>query len=403
MPAAPYDADLVVVGAGIVGLATARAAIQAHPGLQVLVLDKEDRIAAHQTGHNSGVVHSGIYYRPDSLKAHTVAAGRAELMAYARERGLHLDRCGKVIVATSEEERPRLLDLEERARANGVTARLIDRAGLRELEPHAEGVAALHVPDAAIVDFGEVSRSLALDVHGAGGQVVLGQAVHALRRGHERVVVETDRGRLSARAAVNCAGLHSDVLARASGRQPETRIVAFRGEYHELVRRRRHLVRNLIYPVPDPRFPFLGVHLTRMVDGSVHVGPNAVLALAREGYRWRRVDPRELVGLARSPAVRHLARAHWRTGAGEVVRSFSTRAMVRALQRLVPEVVPADVVRAGSGVRAQAVAPDGSLLDDFVIDADGPIVHVLNAPSPAATASLAIGRRILETLELNGG
>jgi (S)-2-hydroxyglutarate dehydrogenase len=403
MPATPYDADLVVVGAGIVGLATARAAVEAHPGIEVLVIDKEGRVAAHQTGHNSGVVHSGIYYRPGSLKAQTVAAGRGELMDYCRNHGLHLDRCGKVIVATDENERPRLLELEQRAGANGVAAELIDPARLRELEPHAAGVAALHVPDAAIVDFGEVAAALARDVEDSGGAVQLGREVHALRRGHERVVVETSGGRLAARWAVNCAGLHSDVLARQSGREPTTRIVAFRGEYHELVRSRRHLVRNLVYPVPDPRFPFLGVHLTRMVDGSVHVGPNAVLAMAREGYRWRNVDIRELGQLARSPAMRALARAHWRTGAGEVARSLSTRAMVRALQRLVPEVQARDLVRAGSGVRAQAVAADGALLDDFVIDADGPIVHVLNAPSPAATASLAIGRRIVGALQMDAG
>lgn len=394
----PYDADLVVVGAGIVGLATARAAVEARPGISVLVLDKEPTVAAHQTGHNSGVVHSGIYYRPGSLKATTVEAGRAALLAYCRERGLGLEVCGKVVVAAREDERPALEALAARAEANGVGVERLDRQELRELEPHAEGVAALHVPSAAIVDFTEVAGALADDVVAAGGAVELGREVHALRRGHERVVVETSGGRLAARWAVNCAGLHSDVLARRSGREHPTRIVAFRGEYHELRPERRHLVRNLVYPVPDPRFPFLGVHLTRMLDGSVHVGPNAVLALAREGYRWRTIDVRELASLARSPALRRLARAHWRTGTGEVVRSVSTAAMVRALRRLVPEVRAADLVRAGSGVRAQAVAPDGTLLDDFVVDADGPIVHVLNAPSPAATASLAIGRHVVGAL-----
>jgi L-2-hydroxyglutarate oxidase len=399
----PYDADLVVVGAGIVGLATARAATLARPGISVLVVDKEPAIAGHQTGHNSGVVHSGIYYRPGSLKAATVAAGRAELLAYCRERGLGLEQIGKVVVATDESERAGLAGLAERAAANGVEAALIDRARLRELEPHVEGVAALHVPSAAIVDFTEISASLADDVRGAGGAVELGREVHALRRGHERVVVETSGGRLAARWAVNCAGLHADVLAHRSGREQPTRIVAFRGEYHELRPERRHLVNALVYPVPDPRFPFLGVHLTPMLDGSVHVGPNAVLALAREGYRWREIDLRELASLVRSPGVRRVARAHWRTGAGEVLRSLSTAAMVRALRRLVPEVRTADLLRAGAGVRAQAVAPDGSLLDDFVVDADGPIVHVLNAPSPAATASLAIGRRIVDALPLVAG
>jgi (S)-2-hydroxyglutarate dehydrogenase len=403
MPAPPSDADLVVVGAGIVGLATARAAVETRPGIRVVVLDKEQRIAAHQTGHNSGVVHSGVYYRPGSLKAQTVAEGRAELMAYCGERGLAIDRCGKVIVATEPDEVRRLHDLEGRARANGVMAAIVDPARLRELEPHAEGLAALHVPDAAIVDFGEVAGSLARDVAGAGGEVRLGQAVRTIQRAGDGVVVETDQATLRAARAVNCAGLQSDLLAQASGRAPDIRIVAFRGEYHELIRSRRHLVRNLIYPVPDPRFPFLGVHLTRMIDGSVHAGPNAVLALAREGYRWRTLDRQELASLARSPALRGLARTYWRTGAAEIGRSLSRRATVRALQRLVPELGQRDLIRAGSGVRAQAVGADGTLLDDFVIDRDGPVVHVLNAPSPAATASLAIGRRIIEMLDLGAG
>lgn len=403
MAAPPYDADLVVVGAGIVGLATARAAVRAAPGLRVLVLDKESRLAAHQTGHNSGVVHSGVYYRPGSLKADLVATGRAELHAYCRERGLELEECGKVIVATHEAEIDTLTDLARRATANGIGARLIDAGELREREPHASGLAALHVPSAAIVDFTLVASSFARDVVEAGGEIRLGcpvAAVHRSGTGDDgAVVVETEDATIRARRAVNCAGLHSDVLARASGADPDTRIIAFRGEYHELVPERRHLVRDLIYPVPDPRFPFLGVHLTRMVGGSVHAGPNAVLALAREGYRWRHVDPGELGSLAGSPALWNLARAHWRTGLGEVRRSVSRQAMVHALQRLVPELEPADLVRSGAGVRAQAVAPDGRLLDDFVIERDGPVVHVLNAPSPAATASTAIGRHIVGLLD----
>ncbi|MFP4511466.1 MAG: L-2-hydroxyglutarate oxidase [Acidimicrobiales bacterium] len=405
MAPTPYDADLVVVGAGIVGLATARAAARAAPGLRVLVLDKETRLAAHQTGHNSGVVHSGVYYRPGSLKATLVAEGRSELLAYCRERDLPLDECGKVIVATHEAEIDTLTELGHRAAANGIGARLIDPGELREREPHASGLAALHVPAAAIVDFTLVASSFARDVVEAGGEIRLGTPVAALHRdrneGHGAVMVETDDATFRARRAVNCAGLHSDVLARGSGSEPGTRIIAFRGEYHELVPERRHLVRDLIYPVPDPRFPFLGVHLTRMIDGSVHAGPNAVLALAREGYRWRRVDPRELGSLAVSPALWNLALAHWRTGLGEVGRSVSRRAMVRALQRLVPELEPSDLVRADAGVRAQAVAPDGRLLDDFVIERDGPVVHVLNAPSPAATASTAIGRHIVESLDVS--
>lgn len=402
MAVTPYDADLVVVGAGIVGLATARAYQARHPGATVVVLDKEDRLAAHQTGHNSGVVHSGIYYRPGSLKARLVAEGRSALMELCRERDVGLDVCGKVIVATDESEVGSLTELSRRATQNGVEATLVDPGRLRELEPHARGIAALHVPSAAVVDFVAVTRALALEVSDGGGAIALGSPVGSLTRSGDRVTVETASGTISARAAVNCAGLHSDVLARASGLQPDTRIVAFRGEYHELVPHRRDLVRNLIYPVPDPRFPFLGVHLTRMLDGSVHVGPNAVLALAREGYRWRDVDLAELAGLARTPALWALARRYWRTGAGEVGRSLSRGAMVRALRRLVPAVEADDLVPADAGVRAQAVAPDGTLLDDFAIAADGPVVHVLNAPSPAATASLAIGTHIVGELAARG-
>jgi (S)-2-hydroxyglutarate dehydrogenase len=400
MPSPARDADLVVVGAGIVGLATAWAHQRRHRGAEVLVIDRADRLAAHQSGHNSGVVHSGLYYRPGSLKAELVASGRRALLGFCRERGLALDLCGKLVVATDEAEVTVLADLQQRADANGVPTALVDPAGIRRLEPHAVGLAALHVPSAAIVDFAEVTRALARAVHDAGGEVRLGTGVETLlpdRSGGVRV--ETSTGVLRATQAVNCAGLHSDTLARASGLAPDTRIVAFRGEYHELVPHRRHLARNLVYPVPDPRFPFLGVHLTRMVDGSVHVGPNAVLALAREGYRWRDVDPAELRDLARTPALWALGRRHWRTGGGEVLRSVSRRAMVRALRRLVPEVERRDLVRAGAGVRAQAVAPDGTLLDDFVIERDGPVVHVLNAPSPAATASLAIGARIVDLLD----
>lgn len=401
------DIDVVVIGAGIVGLAAALAVQRRRPGARVVVVDKEETVAAHQTGHNSGVVHSGIYYRPGSLKATLVADGRTELMAYCRSRGLALDVCGKVVVATAETELGPLRDLQRRAEANGIETRVLDRGGLRRIEPHAEGLAALHVPSAAVVDFGEIARSFAADVVGgvAGrerGEVCLGRTVERITRDGAGVVVETDRGDLRATMAVNCAGLHSDVVARASGLHPATRIVAFRGEYHELVPSRRHLVRHLVYPVPDASMPFLGVHLTRMADGAVHAGPNAVLAMAREGYRWRRLDPGEVVGLVRSPAMRSLARRHWRTGAGEVGRSISRRATVRALQRLVPELRPQDLVRAGAGVRAQALGPDGTLLDDFVIERDGPVVHVLNAPSPAATASLAIGRHLAALLDDEG-
>lgn len=392
-PTPDADADVVVVGAGIVGLATARALLASRPGLSVLVLDKEHHVATHQTGRNSGVVHSGIYYRPGSLKARLVATGRRELLDLARERGLHVDVCGKVVVAADDAEAARLVDLRERAAANAVPTTALDPAGIAAIEPHVRGVAGMHVPTAAIVDFGEVARTLAADL-APRGTLELGREVATVRTGGAGVVVEGPGGRWTARAAINCAGLHADVLARASGLDTPIRIIPFRGEYHELVPSRRHLVRHLVYPVPDPRLPFLGVHLTRMVDGSVHAGPNAVLATAREGYRRSQVDPAEVRALLGSPALRHLAARHWRTGVGEVVRSASVHATVRALRRLVPELRAADLVRAGTGVRAQACAPDGTLLDDFVVERSGRVVHVLNAPSPAATASLAIGRHI---------
>lgn len=394
MPAPPLDTDVLVVGAGIVGLATARALQQARPDLGVTVVDKEPTVGAHQTGRNSGVVHSGVYYRPGSLKARLVGEGRRALLDLCRERDLPVDECGKVVVATRPAELAPLQEIARRAAANGVVVERLGPAGLRDLEPHATGLAALHVPSAAIVDFRRVADVLADDVREAGGEVRLGAPVTAIEQADDAIEVVAGGRLVRAGTLVNCAGLFADVVAALAGHRSEVRIVPFRGEYHELVPDRRHLVRALIYPVPDPRFPFLGVHLTRMVDGTVHAGPNAVLALAREGYRWRDVDRDELRSLAGAAAVRGLARRHWRTGAAEVVRSLARPAMVRSLQRLVPELRGQDLVRAGSGVRAQACRPDGTLVDDFAIERVGRAVHVLNAPSPAATASLAIGRHV---------
>jgi L-2-hydroxyglutarate oxidase LhgO len=394
--AAPMDfvADVAVVGGGIVGLATAFQLVERSPGTRVLLLEKEDRLAAHQTGHNSGVLHSGIYYRPGSLKAENCRRGKALLEAFCREHGVAHEICGKVVVALTPEEQPRLLAIAERARANGVRCDLVGRERLRELEPQAAGQEALHVPETGIVDYPAVCERLAALLRDRGGEIVLGARVTALGAGEGRVEIETTRGAFAARLAVNCAGLHSDRVFRSSGGEPPARIVPFRGEYYELVPEARGLVKNLIYPVPDPRFPFLGVHFTRTVHGGVECGPNAVLALAREGYRWADVAPRDVLDFAFYPGFWRLAARHWRMGASEVWRSWSKPAFTRALQRLLPGIRSEHLRAAPAGVRAQALGPEGSLLDDFLIQESPGLLHVLNAPSPAATSSLAIGETV---------
>jgi L-2-hydroxyglutarate oxidase LhgO len=407
-----------VVGAGILGLAVARRVTQVLPGVHVTVLDKEDRVAAHQSGHNSGVVHAGLYYPPGSLKATLCRRGVALLREFCAEHRVPFQECGKVVVAVDDSERPALRRIRERAVANAVPdLAQVDAAGLRDLEPHAAGVAALHSPHTAITDFGAVTRALARDVEAAGGQVLLGREVAGIGRAGGRVVVRVRRGagsaasrpagpsggadgeeRLTFDRLVVCAGLQSDVLARWAGDEAGPAIVPFRGEYCTLRPGRTHLVRGLVYPVPDPAYPFLGVHFTRRVDGRVDVGPNAVLALAREGYRRRDVVPSEVLATLAWPGFRALARAHWRTGLSEVAGSASRAAFVRRAQRYVPEVVPADVVRAAAGVRAQAVDRDGSLVDDFRISRLDPVLAVRNAPSPAATSSLAIAEHVVGLL-----
>lgn len=390
--------DVVVVGGGIVGLATAYAAVRA--GRTVALVEREHRLAAHQTGRNSNVIHSGLYYAPGSLKARLAVAGCAETIAFCREHDLPHRVTGKVVVATGPEELPRLAELARRGAANGVQTRELDPAGLRAREPHVRGTAALHVPSTGVCDYALVAARLGELVQEGGGEVVLGRAVRSLVRRHADVVVRTDGGDLLGRQVVACAGLHSDTLARTSGADPGVRIVPFRGEYADLTR--PELVRGLVYPVPDPAFPFLGVHATRGLDGAVHVGPNAVLALAREGYSWRDVAPRELAGVLAYPGLWRLARQHWRYGLGEVRRSLSRSAMVARLRRMLPDVQAGDLRASGAGVRAQAVRPDGSLVDDFLLVAQGrgpgAVLHVLNAPSPAATAALPIGRAILRRL-----
>ena len=391
--------DLAVVGGGIVGLATAFRVLEAHPGTRVVLLEKERELGAHQTGHNSGVIHSGLYYRPGSAKARTCVAGSDAMKRFCAEHGLPFAICGKVVVATEESELPALEELHRRGAANGVPGlQLIGPERLREIEPYAVGLRALHVPQAGIVDYRQVARKLGELIRASGGDVRLGARVSAVREESSALVLETSVGEFTAKQLVTCAGLHSDRVARMEGGAPSARIVPFRGEYYELVPEREFLVKGLIYPVPDPRFPFLGVHFTRRIHCGVEAGPNAVLAFRREGYRKLQVSPRDLLDVLTYGGFWRLAAKYWRTGLGEIVRSLSKRAFVRALERLVPEIRPADVRPAGSGVRAQALAPDGKLVDDFLIVERPRALHVCNAPSPAATASLAIASEIVEKL-----
>ena len=387
--------DVAVVGGGIVGLATARALLAEHSALRVVILEKEARLASHQTGHNSGVIHSGIYYKPGSHKARLCVEGASLMKAFCAEHGIRVDPIGKVIVATSEAELPRLETLFERGTANGVEGlSLIDRDQLREIEPHAAAIRAIHSPSTSIVDYGEVAQALARELLAGGTVIRTGARVSGIHRNGSGFDLSTASGPVGARSLVNCAGLYSDVVARLAGARPGVRIIPFRGEYYMIRPERHDLVRGLIYPVPDPEFPFLGVHFTRTVHGEVEAGPNAVLAFAREGCRFGRIHPRELFGTLGYRGFWSMARKYWRTGSYEMYRSLSKAAFVEALRRLLPEIGPADIMAGGAGVRAQAVAEDGSLVDDFRIVQSPGAVHVLNAPSPAATASLAIGRHI---------
>lgn len=394
--------DVVIVGAGIVGLATGLRLLERRPDLGVLVIEKESEVAVHQTGHNSGVLHSGLYYAPGSLKATTAVAGRTAMVEFCERHHIPHDVCGKVVVATREDELERLAELYRRSDANGVPARMIDVDELGELEPHAAGIAAMHVESTGIVDYAEVCRTMARLITEAGGRIVHGTSVESLGRRSDATVVHTSAGTIECDVVVNCGGLHCDTVAAGDATRTEddgTHIVPFRGEYYEIRGERRSLVKNLIYPVPDPSFPFLGVHLTRMMDGSVHAGPNAVLALAREGYRWRDVSAGQLRAHATDRGLWKLGRKYWKTGAGEVWRSVNKGAFVRALQRLVPELEADDLEASPAGVRAQALRPDGGLVDDFAIAETAAAVHVLNAPSPAATASLMIGASIVDRVE----
>ena len=389
--------DVVIVGGGVVGLAVALEITRRLPRLRVLLLEKEDHVARHQSGHNSGVIHSGIYYKPGSLKARLCVAGAAAIVEFCREHGIPHNVCGKVIVATNDSELPRLEELHRRGIANGLARlRVIGAEELREIEPHARGLRALVVPSTAITDFAVVCEKYAELIAGQGGTVLTSAAVTGLKRTANEVVVETEAGTFSTRFLINCAGLFSDRISRMAGDEPEVMIVPFRGEYYDLLPDRAALVHALIYPVPDPRLPFLGVHFTRRVSGRVDAGPNAVLAFRREGYRRTDVSLGDLVSSLAFPGFWRMAARNWRSGYDEFRRSLSKHAFVKALQQLVPEIREEDLVPGGSGVRAQAIKQDGALVDDFQIVPSARMLHVLNVPSPAATASLMVGKAIVD-------
>lgn len=406
MPGGVVTTDVGIVGGGIVGLATAVVLRRRYPDLSVTLLEAEGRVAAHQSGHNSGVLHTGLYYRPGSHKAICCREGKAAMEAFCEEQGVAWDRCGKVVVATREEELPRLEKIAERATENGVEFTRIDTDRLRELEPHVAGIAALHVPGAGIVDYRVVCEAMARVIgsgkaggSGQAGGVRLGCDVVSVTPRATSVVLGGRGGeRVECGRWINCGGLRSDRVYRMAGGETDVQIVPFRGEYYELTEAGDPLCRNLIYPVPDPAFPFLGVHFTRMIGGGVECGPNAVLALSRGGYRWTDIAFGDLTETLRFGGFLRLARKHWRMGLAEMHRSLSKEAFVRALQKLIPSIRARDLKPGRSGVRAQAVGPDGELVDDFLFAETERAVHVLNAPSPAATASLAIAERIVDRL-----
>jgi L-2-hydroxyglutarate oxidase len=387
--------DICIIGAGLVGLGVARAVTASHPGVSVVVVDKEPNVAAHQSSHNSGVAHSGLYYRPGSLKARLCVEGRRLLQEYCEANGIAFEQSGKLVIATRESELGPLDELERRGRANGLVGiTRLSSSEIEEHEPYAVGLEALHVPEAGVVDFPAVAAQLSADLMRQGAEIATGHEVEEIEHTADGTAIRSMDREIRARVVVNCAGLHSDRVARLAGVVSEVKIVPFRGEYYTLVPEAGQLVNALIYPVPDPRFPFLGVHFTRRIDGKVEVGPNAVLALGREHYREAAADWGDLRETLRVPGFRKLARRHWRTGAAEMIRSRSRNLYARSARRLVPRVRSEHLVPGGAGVRAQAVSPDGRLVDDFVIEEAGSTVHVLNAPSPGATASLSIGAHV---------
>jgi L-2-hydroxyglutarate oxidase LhgO len=398
------EPEVAIVGAGIVGLAIGLEVTRRLPGVRLCVIEKEPAVASHQTSHNSGVVHSGIYYRPGSLKARLCVAGAEAMVRFCAEHGIPYERCGKVIVSTREEELAQLEELYRRGVGNGLRGlRMLRAEEIREFEPHAAGIRGIHVPSTAIVDYRQVAEKYAELIRGRGGEVLLSHAVTGLTRSGGRTVIATSQGVISAKLVINCAGLHSDRVGRMAQAKLDLAIVPFRGEYYDLRPEKHHLVRGLIYPVPDPQFPFLGVHFTRRIGGGVEAGPNAVLALAREGYSKRSFEMTDVMEYAAFAGFWRMASRHWRTSIDEYRRSWSKAEFTRSLQRLVPELQAEDLVEGGAGVRAQALGRDGKLIDDFHIVYGEGMVHVANVPSPAATASLAIAGHIVDKLVRDGG
>ena len=389
------EKDIIIIGAGIVGLSTAYRLNRKYPGLKILVIDKEHGVSQHQTGHNSGVIHSGIYYKPGSLKARNCTRGYRQLLAFCDENSITYEICGKIIVATGDDETDRLKTLYVRGEQNGLKGlKYLGKEELKEYEPHVSGIAGLHVPQTGIIDFKEVSAKFLSLLQGNGVEFRLGEKVIDVRKDEQLALVKTERSEHRGRLVVNCAGLYSDKIARFTVPDLDVRIVPFRGEYYKIRNESSYLVTNLIYPVPDPAFPFLGVHFTRMIHGGVEAGPNAVLAFAREGYKKSDINPGEFMEVLGWPGFIKVAKKYWRTGFGEMYRSFSKKAFTRALQKLVPEIRESDLVAGGSGVRAQACDREGGLVDDFLIYDHEIAVNVCNAPSPAATSCLAIGEKI---------
>jgi L-2-hydroxyglutarate oxidase len=387
--------DICIIGGGIVGLATAYQVSQKYPKLSVAVVEKESSLARHQTGHNSGVLHTGIYYKPGSLKAINCRNGKKTMEQFCKEQGIEHELCGKIIVALHDDEVPRMLNIFQRGQENGVNCKIISREEMLEIEPHVAGVQAIHVPECGIVNYRQVCHRLGeIIAKKEENKLLLGHAVIGMQTRTDSLIITTNKAEIECKHAINCAGLHSDRITRLGGQKPPAKIIPFKGEYYELEKQARHLCNNLIYPVPDPAFPFLGVHFTRMIDGSVECGPNAVLALGREAYGKFDLNLRDLLESLTYLGFQKMAMKHWKMGWGEMWRSYNKGAFVKALQRLIPEIESKHLTSAPAGIRAQAVSPGGALVDDFLIEDNERIINVCNAPSPAATASLNIGSTI---------